>query len=73
MDHWQMDGWTDRQMEVQHETIIPRHYCVVRYKNTQMSRLIWDYPGHTEGTLSHTVVYKAFCPEEPFSHGTVKC
>ena len=27
------DRWTDRHMDVERETIIPRHYHVVRYKN----------------------------------------
>ena len=28
------DGRTDGHMDVQHETIIPRHYCVAGYKNS---------------------------------------
>ena len=38
-DGWKMDGRMDRQMDGlkddQRETIIPRHYCVVGYKNEQ--------------------------------------
>ena len=37
MEGWTDDGRTHRQMEghvdVQRETIIPRHYCVAEYKN----------------------------------------
>ena len=31
-----MDGWTDRQRDIQHEIIIPCHYRVVGYKKETM-------------------------------------
>ena len=33
MDGRTADGWTDRHMDVQRETILPRHYSVAGYKN----------------------------------------
>ena len=35
-----IDGQTDRHTDVQHETIIPRHYCVTGY-NKKKSLHIW--------------------------------
>ena len=40
-DGWTTDGWTDRHKDVQHETIIPRHYRVAGYENTEVSKVFW--------------------------------
>ena len=32
MDGWMYNGWTDGHTDIQHETIIPCHYCVAGYK-----------------------------------------
>ena len=40
MDGRTYGGWTDGHTDVQHETIIPRHYCVAEYKNGKC-RIYW--------------------------------
>ena len=35
------DGQTDRHTDDQHETIIPRHYCVAGYK--KQVKLLWQW------------------------------
>ena len=39
MDRWMYNWRMDRHMDVQCETIIPRHYCVVGYKI--ISKCLW--------------------------------
>ena len=38
-----MDGWTDRHTDIQRETIIPCHCCVVGYKKTFSLICLFDF------------------------------
>ena len=38
--YWWMNGQIDWHMDVQHETIIPRHYRVVGYNNKNISKCL---------------------------------
>ena len=64
MDGHTMDGWTDRwtdglmdrHTDVQPETIIPRHYCVVGYKNAVTLIKIWCTVTSKQYALYHLMV-----------------
>ena len=49
------DGWMDRHTDVQHETKIPRHYCVAGYNKKKIINL------SSAENAQRTVKVKALC------------
>ena len=50
---WQMDGRMDRHMDIQHETIIPHHYCMAGYKKGYNSHNNWQILPQIEWPISY--------------------